>query len=427
MPNTPAAQPPDAERPLRTGDRLRRILIIAAPFGYGPAARALLIATALTDLAEVTVLSSRDAYRFIALNRAPQVRCREGIFSRLFPGRDALAEFDLFISINNDPAVRHLVAAGLAERAIFVDSILPWRAAGAAAGFGQPIGAYLVQDFPGASRLLGTCRAHRVELTAPIVWPRDTGGTVARPPRHEGARLRRLVLHFGGITSPLVPWEVIRRPIEGMANLVADAARRHERELVVLGSRHLGSLPLPSNAPSDSGIRVVAQASPAEAAALVEGAELLVTTPGIGMVYEAMAREVPTVLLPPVNSTQLHQYAVLTAFGYPGAMSERAASALQGATTDAPWDGQTVLAVRWLQANLAEALAALPSALDCLLADRGGSAVREAVLGRQRRLRESLSRRDAVELLRELVIATGPGRAGDGPDSVPGPRSSRPA
>lgn len=426
MPNTTAAQPPDAERPLRKGGRLRRVLIIAAPFGYGPAARALLIATALTDLAEVTVLSSRDAYRFIARNRAPQVRCREGIFSRLFPGRDALAEFDLFISINNDLAVRHLVASGLAERAIFVDSILPWRAAGAAAGFGQPIGAYLVQDFPGASRLLGTCHAHRVELTAPIVWPRDTG-TAARPPRHEGAGLRRLVLHFGGITSPLVPWEVIRRPIEGMANVVAEAARRHERELIVLGSRHLGSLPLLSNAPLDSGIRVVAQASPAEAAALVEGAELLVTTPGIGMVYEAMAREVPTLLLPPVNSTQLHQYAVLTAFGYPGAMSERAASALQGVTKDAPWDGQTVLAVRWLQANLAGALAVLPSALDCLLADRGGWAAREAVLGRQRRLRESLSRRDAVELLRELVIAPGPGRAGDGPDSVPGPRSTKPA
>ena len=127
-----------------------RVLIIAAPFGYGPAARAMLIASALADLATVTLLSSRDAYRFIVRHRAPPVRCLEGIFSRLFPSREALAEFDTFISINNDPAVRHLIAAGLAERTIFVDSILPWRAAREAAGFTQPIGAYVAQDFPGA-------------------------------------------------------------------------------------------------------------------------------------------------------------------------------------------------------------------------------------------------------------------------------------
>ena len=52
-----------------------RVLIIAAPFGYGPAARALLLANALADLAAVTLLSSRDAYRFIAQHRAPPVRC----------------------------------------------------------------------------------------------------------------------------------------------------------------------------------------------------------------------------------------------------------------------------------------------------------------------------------------------------------------
>ncbi len=390
-----------------------RVLIIAAPFGYGPAARALLLANALADLAAVTLLSSRDAYRFIAQHRAPPVRCLDGIFSRLYPSREALAEFDTFISINNDPAVRHLVAMGLAERSIFVDSILPWRAEGAAAGFAQPIGAYLVQDFPGASRLLGACRAKRVELVAPMVWPRATA-PAARDDEVDG---RRIALHFGGVTSPVVPWDAIRRPIGAMVSLVADLARRHRRELTVLGNRHLGSLPLLSDALPGRGIRLVTEANPAEAAALVESAELLVTTPGIGMVYEAMAREVPTLLLPPVNSTQLHQYAVLTGLGYPGSLSEPAASALQRQTQGAPWDRQSVLAVRWLQANLDEALAELPSWLERLLADRDRGQARVDLLRRQRRLRDSLSQRDAVEVLRTIVVALGGGRAGDGPPS----------
>jgi hypothetical protein len=402
-----------------------RVLIIAAPFGYGPAARALLIANALADLATVTLLSSRDAYLFIERHRAPHVRCLEGIFSRLFPGRERLAEFDTFISINNDPAVRHLIAAGLAERTIFVDSILPWRAEGEAAEFAQPICAYVVQDFPGASSRLATCHAHRVELTAPIVWPRGAD-PAARTAQDEATGARTIALHLGGVTSPVVPWEAIRRPIEAIVDLVVDLARQHQCELTVLGNRHLESLPINSGPPHGSGVRLVAQANPAEAAALVECAELLVTTPGIGMVYEAMARDVPTLLLPPMNSTQLHQYSVLTALGYPGAMSGRAASALQGVTKGAPWDRQTVLAVRWLQANLAEALAALPSWLDRLLSDRGKAAARDDLLRRQASLRESLSQLSAIDVLRDLVVALASVRDSEGQPFATVPRSTTP-
>ncbi|MCL4747969.1 MAG: hypothetical protein KJZ83_21545, partial [Burkholderiaceae bacterium] len=186
---------------------MKNIMIAAAPFGYGPAARALLIADALATRASVTLFTNRDAFRFVSRHAGPAQTCVEGVFHKSFPNTADLERFDLFISVNNEPAVRHLIARGLAGKAIFVDSLLEWRAASGSGAFGEAILGYLVQDFPGAAARLGTCSARHVALTAPMVWNASPRCRVPDASPHG------VVLHLGGVTSPLVGWDALREPI----------------------------------------------------------------------------------------------------------------------------------------------------------------------------------------------------------------------
>jgi len=367
----------------------KNIIILAAPFGFGPAAKALRIADALADLADITLFSSRDAMRFIARYRAPSVRCVEGVFHAVYPHARDLSGFDLFVSVDNEPAVHHLVSKGFASRAVFFDDIFAWRAANGPVAFAQPIRGYVVQDFPGAAQRLPAGRAQLVALTAPLQWP---------PLPVEPGSLG-IVLHLGGVTSPLVGWEALRRPIEAIVSTVLGLAQRHGRRVTIVGSRHVESLGL---APTPA-LSVVGEASPAQAATLVAGAELLVTTPGIGTIYDALSSRVPLVMLPPMNSTQLLQYDVLAARGFAGTIAPREQEALVRAAATVPWDRQTAVCVEWLNRRTGEALSLLPALARALLDDGTRHDARAERLARQQAYSDSLSATDAVAVLRGLL------------------------
>ncbi|MBE0549813.1 MAG: hypothetical protein IH627_19575 [Rubrivivax sp.] len=405
---------PDLECELR-----KNVIIMAAPFGYGPAAKALLIAQALSDVADVTLFSSGDAYRFLArYMQGPNV-CREGVFQSSYALDSDLAPFDLFISVNNDPAVHHLVSKGLEARTVFVDSILLWRSANSTVRFRKPILAYLAQDFPGVASCLARGQAQIVELTAPMVWsaerieapgtPQDTSTARGGPgparaasgaPHRHGA----VTLHLGGLTSPLVSWEMLRRPIEEIFRRSLALTRRHGRKLTVVGSRNLGAL---AGAEGDD-VTVLGDVSPTQAAALVGSSEVLLSTPGVGAVYEALACGVPTILLPPMNSTQLLQYGVLTDCGVPGSMHARARADLLQAGRSIPWDKQTAYSIRFLTRNLPAALAELPRQVERLLGDGGRGPAFEEVQRLQAAFVGALSKTSAVDIVRKVLLGERP-------------------
>lgn len=108
---------------------------------------------------------------------------------------DDMAAFDLIVCIDNAPAARQLCRAGLGSRLVFVDDLLQWRAGAGDLVTEGPLQAYLVQDFPGAAQHLARCRAHRVELVAPVVW-RSPAASV--PERDRAG----VTVCFGGGTSP---------------------------------------------------------------------------------------------------------------------------------------------------------------------------------------------------------------------------------
>lgn len=374
----------------------KSVLIIAAPFGYGPAARALLVAQGLVDVADVTILSTRDAYRFVERHKPDGVACRRGVFRKVFLSSTDLAAFDLFLSVNHEPAVQHLVDLGLAARTVFIDSVLPWRAANHSPESREPILSYLVQDFPGVGAHLARCQAQTVALTAPMLWNGPHDG--ARPARPKG----HVILHVGGVTSPLVSWEMLRRPIEGFLARTHALTRSFGRRLVVIGSRHLGQW-AQANAPD---VAILGDISPPETAALIGRSEVLLSTPGIGAIYEAMASAVPVVVFPPTNSTQVLQYAVFTHAGLPGTMTESASAALRQNAAGLPWQEQTTYSINFLHQHLTECLSELPRHLELLLSP--GSSAPGSTPGEHAAaaMFGALSKTSAIDLIRQALGAT---------------------
>jgi hypothetical protein len=371
----------------------KNIIVIAAPFGFGPAAKALMVGDSLVQAANITLFSAGDAFRFISRFCASGVSCLEGSFESVFPSPSDLDRFDYFISVDNEPAVHHLIRNGFAARTIFVDDILPWRFLNCQFGFAQDVLAILVQDFPGAIDCLSACRAKRTVLSAPMVWASRLHAREAQTAREN------IVLHLGGVTSQPVPWESVRGPVEYIVRCGIHLARQHGRRLRVIGSRHL--LTLAQKEVPD--VDIVAELSPQESAAHICGCELLLTTPGIGAVYEAMAGAVPTVLLPPMNSTQLHQYGIFTERGFPGSIDRRVLAGMLSAGQSIPWGRQTMYAIQWLQANPALAMAELPAHLARLLGAQDRESGRRACLANQARFYDSLSATNAITVIGELV------------------------
>lgn len=371
-----------------------RLLLLAAPFGFGPASKALMVAQALHAAWDVTIVSARDAVRFIDRFKPADVRCLEGDLQPLPAESTALRAFDAFVSINHEPAVHQLVKLGLARRTIFFDSILPWRAIHSPGGFSEPILAYLVQDFPGTARHLDLCRAEHVRLTAPMIWASANEGAATA---HRGD----VVVHLGGVTSPLADWSTMATPVGTIVGQVSAIAARHDRAVQVVGSHHLSTLTVP-----DPRCTLLGDVSPPEMAALLRDADLLVTTPGLGAIYEALALRVPVVLLPPMNSTQLHQYLAFTAEGLAGSCATPYHRVLTKGSQTLAWDRQTAFCIEGLERRLAEGLGRLPSHMHALLAT-DAQANRETTLARQDTFIGGLSHADAIDILLGLLADLG--------------------
>ena len=370
----------------------KNVLIIAAPFGFGPASKALLIADALEGDANISILTDGDAFTFVAKYRSDSTKCLKGIFSRLYPDENSVGAFDFFVSVNNQPAVHHLARLGRAAQTIFHDSLLSWRANGLGNN-SLPTGllAYLVQDYPGAKAYLGLCRTKHAALTAPLVWQNASGNQ----PIVQG----NWILHLGGMTSLFADWESVRLPVLSIVSTVSDLALSSGRTLTVIGGNYLRNLEtcrLPD-------INIRGDVSPAVSATLIAGSELVLTTPGIGAIYEAMASSTPFILLPPMNSTQLFHYKILSSLGVPGSMSPEVAGALFQDMAKTVWERQTLLIIGWLNRNHLALLPRLPMWIDRLYRSTDGDMARKTVLDVQNGIFDTLSKTSAPELIRHLV------------------------
>lgn len=157
---------------------VKNALVIAAPFGFGPASKAIHIARTLAPSLSVTILSAGDAHRFVTRHAPAGTVCRAGTLAAVFSVQD-LAAFDLIVCVDNAPAARYLSRSGLGERVVFVDDLLQWRVGLDELQNERPIRAYLVQDFPGLDSTCRPATPGRSNWWHP--WCGAAGGRPCRP------------------------------------------------------------------------------------------------------------------------------------------------------------------------------------------------------------------------------------------------------
>ena len=116
-----------------------------------------------------------------------------------------------------------------------------------------------------------------------------------------------------------------------------------------------------------------------------------------------MASSTPFILLPPMNSTQLFHYKILSSLGVPGSMSPEVAGALFQDMAKTVWERQTLLIIGWLNRNHLALLPRLPMWIDRLYRSTDGDMARKTVLDVQNGIFDTLSKTSAPELIRHLV------------------------
>lgn len=365
----------------------RRVLIVAAPFGLGPASKALIIAEFLGGEHHVSFSCEDGPAGFLSANAPPGAEVLVGRFRERFDSRESLARFDVIVSVNQMLALLHVCELGLARRAIFVDSLASWRAEAEPEGAPQGLLAHLVQDeIPDPASPRRSLPPGAV-LCAPLLWP-------SKEMPDAGAR-QGVIVHVGGMR----PSGNSRAPVAEIAEklivpIVMHARRR--REQVAL----LGNAEVFSGLPRLPGVTMLGSISPAQALAAIGRAELLVTTPGIGAIYEAMSCRTPVLLLPPMNSTQARHARVLARQGIPAVVSAQTLSNLGERLATMPWHQQTAVLLASL-AQYADQLAVRACAtLDRMLIDESA---RVDALAKSDALWGGLSRISPRDIIRVAV------------------------
>ncbi len=355
---------------------MKRALIVVAPFGFGPASKALTIADYLRDRYHVAFASSGSPVEFIRTWAPQQATVFSGIFKNTFATRSSLNEFDCFLAVNQLPAITHLGELGLAGRSILVDSLAQWRAESCASPLPKDLLAYIVQDEL-KSHARSPLPAGAV-VTAPILWPDNELVPLSRR--------KGVLLHVGGMTSPVARLDHVTRIVTEFIGPLVDLMAEANQQITILGNTDVLQ-----SAAFDSKPRLLANVSPKEAIHEIGHAKLLVTTPGIGAIYEAMSKGTPTVLLPPMNSTQSRHYQVLTEMGIPGVLAPCIREDLVQKLGALPWTQQTPFLLKIISNNTEALLKMSRSAISPLL-----SAERElasgAIVEKMTALWSSLSR-----------------------------------
>jgi hypothetical protein len=365
---------------------MKHVLLIAAPFGFGPGSMALALAEYLHGKYRVSICTSGSAADFVAANAGEGVQVIRGVFRNVFATRESLAAYGAFIAINQVPALRHLAALGLGGVSIFLDTLAEWRAEYDREPLpGGLLGHFVQDELHGPD---GRRAAHPTGavVVGPVLWPPEGVPAVAR-------ERRGILVHTGGMTSPLAghdPVNVIAAQL--VWPIVLAIAARGER-VTVMGNAEV----LRRQAPA-ADVELLGSVSPARAQEEIATTKLLVTTPGTGAVLEAMALRTPILLLPPMNSTQLQHNDVFSARGIEGILGDGTREQISARLRPLPWSSQTPALLNALAQNAAQIARMAEQPLDRLINALGQPEV-ERYVARVDALWATLSRTSAKEVI----------------------------
>ncbi len=295
------------------------ILFVTDQWGYGTATVALAIAEELRaagarerDLS--LTLAGTGAGFYLAARASLDCMVRTDTMTDR-PSRsllEAVRATDVVVSVMNRRMVR--LASDHGKRCVYVDTLFwMWQKP----PITEAIERCFVEWFPGAEQ-------HVHEWSPALRSPHDVVGPITTPLRERPPAPRGVLVNFGGLSSWIVPRDTMAAYAAAMIDCIGDAVRCGDEPVRVCVGRHIEAdvrAALTREMPDE--VEVVDLDHRAYLAAL-DASRVLVTSPGLGALYESLGRGIPCVLLPSQSLSQL--LAVRT-------LRQR------GATTALDWDG----------------------------------------------------------------------------------------
>lgn len=280
---------------------MKRILIYAAPFSYGPTGKALSLASHLKDLYQIELAGFNTSYDLMRLDKdIPLIN---------FEFRDSeqsadqtILNYDLIISCSDLKLASRATQLGV--KSIVLDSLFWWQTPSPDEILSTD--AYVVQDFIGVreaiSALPKKCpNIHKVGA----VLGKDIDSLKERRDRE-----KHILINYGGLESPFVKFpRDSNYPFiltEVLAPLFREAS--NFRFTVTGNSKAMNSL---AKDYSDSKNVEFKTLQHDDFVDCLAKSQLVITSPGIETFYETIYLATPSVLLLPNNSTQYWQLLTL--------------------------------------------------------------------------------------------------------------------
>ncbi len=282
---------------------MRKVLVYSIPFGSGPTAKALVIAERLRRQHSVqlaTYSHGLDLARRSGSGLSVIDTAGRGI-GELKPILDE--GLDVLVSVMDLTVARLVKEYSPGTAVVFVDSLLSWRLheyPDLALGDLDVVDLYIAQYDPGLDLEQLSSRLRPpgdwLHLVLPLVVP---VGPASVEEHGSG-----LLLHYGGVSSPVAAARRYMRFIRSTTSVVLDVVRG-SCDVAIASVEDVARVLATSNVQA-AGTRYGCFGYGAFQRAIGR-TQLLVTTPGLETTYEGIAAGRPVLLLPPLNSTQLHQ------------------------------------------------------------------------------------------------------------------------
>ncbi|MEZ4667560.1 MAG: hypothetical protein R3E39_06540 [Anaerolineae bacterium] len=284
------------------------VLIYAVPFGFGPTGKAITIATELHGDHNVKVTTYGIPFALLdkSLSSVVVVDCLARDV-HLWP-TNLLDGIDVFFSLM-DLKVAEMVKALKPEvKIVFIDSLLWWISHQIT--IPPYIDCYIAQYFPGIEQTIAARLPNPIHVVSPI--------TKLAPHKSNNVQ-NSVVVHLGGISSPVLPVDSYLDFLSGLAEVLLQLAQQSSFQWIVTGNPNAMAI-MQHQLDATAIIRFECLAHD-EFVQLISESICFVTTPGIEATFDSFSMGIPTVFLPPMNSTQLGQILVFRENGFPIALS----------------------------------------------------------------------------------------------------------
>ncbi len=280
---------------------MKKILIYAAPFSYGPTGKALSLASHLKDDYDIEFAGYDTSWELIALDSMSVSKKSQPIRLDILDDK-TLLNYSLIISCSDLSLA--LRAKSLDIKSVMFDSVFWWR---------SPkledislIDAYIVQDFLGVERAIDALQNKPSNLhKVGAVFRKN----ISQLEKASG-RTKRIVINYGGIESPYIQVPKDSKYPFIMTDILSSLfTTKSDFEFVVTGKNHIMKA-LADEYQNYCNVRFETLEHNAFLSCLAKS-DLVITTPGIETFYETTYFGKSSVLLLPHNSTQYLQLLAL--------------------------------------------------------------------------------------------------------------------